>query len=205
MIENRVDVNFGESVRLVGRDMFLYPDPFLFKKVNSPSGYLSIPIVWNGETPNNQYVPGYRFSQFVDGTYGLCMYATTNGKSVVAARSGFIIKGDEMSITHTPQGTLRDFLDTAQLSKSAKRKVLGKLSTGHFRVKMVENLVLIGKQMGLKRVVGTASAQHTKVKHSFLTPEEGNKLMDDVYKEAGFQLAEDGKYFAYNLNEVINA
>ncbi|MCX7881585.1 MAG: hypothetical protein N2482_03720, partial [Patescibacteria group bacterium] len=104
----------------------------------------------------------------INGVYGLEMLDKKTDEAV--AFCGFNIEGNNMIITHTPQGK--------RPNEFFSKQVRNRFGRSHFRERMIEQLIEIAKKLGVKEIQGLPAALFHEIDIGLITYEEAYKRMD---------------------------
>lgn len=112
----------------------------------------------------------------INGVYGLEMIDRKTGE--VVAFCGFNIEGDIMIITHTPQGK--------RPNEFSSKQVRNRLGRSHFRERMIEQMIEIARQLGIKEIQGIPAALFHEVDIGLISYEEAYRRIDELFLKMGF-------------------
>ncbi len=141
---------------------------------------------------NTVYLPGLlmenaRPPEMVNGKYGIGQL-DSRVKKVVAV-TGFEVDDNKLIIVQTPQS-----LRPRDLSVLGD-KVLPRLLSRDFRGHMVEQVVEIGRSLGVDKILAIPAARYANVENGITDYDYVYERVDEVLKRCGFLL--NGQYYEY--------
>lgn len=142
---------------------------------------------------NTVYLPGLlmedtRPPEMINGRYGIGQL-DSHEKKVVAV-SGFEVVDNNLIITQTPQPLKpRDL-------RFLGANVLPRLRSRDFRGQMIDQVIAIGKSLGVHKILAVPAARYANVEVGITDYDYVYDRVDAVLKRSGFAL--DGQFYEYS-------